>query len=286
MAAPDLDLEPNLHRASATNRLIECVWKPGSKRNKIFVDSGRRLMEVRYVPKRKILPPATILSMPRFARAIAVGFPHHVTRRGTDRERVFFTNSDREVYLELLRSSARQASLRILAYCLMPNHVHLVAVPDESDSLAAALRRAHGRYANYLNARRGRTGHLWQNRFYSCALAATHLSHALRYVERNPTRAGLAEIVEQYPWSSAAAHLTGRDPREILDMSFWQDRGGAEDWRSLLATPEELLAVRLLQRGTFTGRPIGNADFIDQLETRSERKLRPRQGVRAHAAAA
>jgi putative transposase len=224
--------------------------------------------------------------MPRFARAIAVGFPHHVTQRGTDRECVFLTNADREVYLALLRSSASRASLRILAYCLMPNHVHLVAVPDEPDSLSVALRRAHGRYANYLNARRGRTGHLWQNRYYSCALDGAHLPHALRYVERNPLRASLAEHADQYPWSSAAAHLTGHDPRNILDMGFWRDQGGAEDWRSLLATPEELLAIRLLQRGTFTGRPVGSAGFIDQLEAQMERTLRPHQGVRARAAAA
>jgi putative transposase len=224
--------------------------------------------------------------MPRFARAIAVGFPHHVTQRGTDRDCVFFTKSDREVYLDLLRTSADHASLRILAYCLMPNHIHLVAVPDEPDSLGVALRRTHGRYANYLNARRGRTGHLWQNRYYSCALDPSHLSHALRYVEHNPVRARLAERVDQYVWSSAAAHLTGHDSRNILDMSFWQDRGGTEDWRSLLATPEELLAVRLLQRGTFTGRPVGSVEFIDHLEAQLERTLRPHQGVRSRAVAA
>jgi putative transposase len=168
----------------------------------------------------------------------------------------------------------------------MPNHIHLVAIPDEPDSLSVVLRRTHGRYANYLNARRGRTGHLWQNRFYSCALDRAHLSVALRYVERNPVRAGFAGPVEQYPWSSAAAHLSGHDPRKILDMSFWQDRGAAEDWRSLLATPEEILAVRLLQRATFTGRPVGSAGFIDQLETQLGRILRPHQGVQARAAAA
>lgn len=233
---------------------------------------------------RRIRHPSTISSMPRLARAIAVGFPHHITQRGTDRQQVFFTHADREVYLELLRTSASQAQLRILAYCLMPNHIHLVAIPDEPDSLSVALRRTHGRYANYLNVRRGRTGHLWQNRFHSCALDGAHLALALRYVERNPVRAGLAAQVEEYPWSSAAAHLAGHDPRNILDMAFWQDRGGAEDWRSLLAAPEELLAIRLLQRGTFTGRPVGNANFVNRLETQLDRKLRPRQGIRAAAA--
>ncbi len=224
--------------------------------------------------------------MARFARAIAVGVPHHITQRGTDRECVFFTQADREVYLDWLRSSARQASLRILAYCLMPNHIHLVAVPDEPTSLADALRRAHGRYATYLNARRGRTGHLWQNRYYSCALDSAHLSVALRYVERNPVRAGLAERVEQYPWSSAAAHLTGRDPRNILDMCFWQDSGTVEGWQSLLAAPEELSSIRALQRGTFTGRPVGSEGFVDQLEIQLERTLRPHQGLRARLAVA
>ena len=224
--------------------------------------------------------------MPRFARAIAVGSPHHITQRGTDRQPVFFTHADREVYLDWLRTSARQANLRILGYCLMPNHVHLIAIPEESDSLGVALRRAHGRYATYLNARRGRTGHLWQNRFYSCALDSAHLAVALRYVERNPVRAGLAQQVEQYPWSSASVHLTGHDPRGILDMSFWQDQGAADDWRSVLAAPEDLSAVRALQRATFTGRPIGNEGFIDQLEVQLERQLRPHQGVRARAAAA
>jgi putative transposase len=224
--------------------------------------------------------------MSRFARAVAVGFPHHITQRGTDRDCVFFTNADRDIYLDLLRTSAGQSSLRILAYCLMPNHIHLVAVPDEQDSLAVALRRTHGRYANYLNARRGRTGHLWQNRFYSCPLDGDHLSVALRYVERNPIRAGLAESADLYRWSSASAHLTGHDPRNILNMQFWQDRGAAEDWRSLLATPEELLAVRRLQRATFTGRPVGSTGFITQLEIQLARTMRPHQGVRASVVAA
>lgn len=217
--------------------------------------------------------------MPRFARAVAVGVAHHVTQRGTDHQRVFFTNGDREVYLDWLRTSADQARLRILAYCLMPNHVHLVAIPEEADSLAVALRRAHGRYAMYLNARRGRTGHLWQNRFYSCALDRDHLTMALRYVERNPVRAGLVERADQYPWSSTAAHLSGYDPRKLLDMRFWLDR--APGWYGELGSPEDLVSVRALQRGTFSGRPVGSLEFIEQIEGSLNRVLRRRRGVRA-----
>ena len=113
--------------------------------------------------------------MPRFARAVAVGGAHHITQRGVDRQRVFLTDSDRRTYLDCLANPAAEARLRILAYCLMGNHIHLVAVPEEPLSLAVALRRTHSRYATYFNARRGRVGHFWQNRFHSCPLDERHL---------------------------------------------------------------------------------------------------------------
>lgn len=217
--------------------------------------------------------------MARLPRVVAINAPHHVTQRGTDGQRVFYTDADREVYLSLLQTSAEQARMGIAAYCLMTNHVHLVVVPEESDSLAVALRRTSGRYAWYLNTRRGRTGHLWQNRFFSCALDARHARVAVRYVERNPVRAGLADQAGAYRWSSAPAHLAGENPRGLLDMTLWQEQGGREGWRRLLASPEELLEIRLLQRGTFTGRPIGSDDFIERLEEQTQRHLRPHQGV-------
>ena len=95
----------------------------------------------------------------------------------------------------------------------MTNPVHLVVVPEREDSLAVLFRRVHGRYAQYLNARRQRSGHLWQNRFFSCPLSSRHLSTALRYVERNPLRAGLASQPGEYEWSSTRAHPMGQDPQ-------------------------------------------------------------------------
>lgn len=155
-----------------------------------------------------------------------------------------------------------------------------VAIPDEPHSLAVALRRTHGRYALYLNARRNRTGHLWQNRFYSCPLDQRHLWIALRYVERNPVRANLVERPEQWQWSSAAAHLgTARTP-EFLDWDFHDEAGGPERWAGLLAEPEELIDIRALQRGTFTGRPVGEPDFVARLEWQLGRRLASHQGQR------
>src|SRR5271170_3258692 len=218
--------------------------------------------------------------MPRFARAVAIGLAHHITQRGIDRQRVFFTDADRRTYLECLATYSAQARARILAYCLMDNHIHLVAVPDEPHSLAVALRRAHGRYALYLNTRRNRTGHLWQNRFYSCPLDQRHLWVALRYVERNPVRANLVARPEEYAWSSAAAHLGAARSPQFLDGDFPKEAGGTERWAGLLAEPEELVATRALQRGTFTGRPVGEPDFVARLEEQLGRPLAPRQGQR------
>jgi putative transposase len=218
--------------------------------------------------------------MARFARAVAVGSAHHITQRGVDRQRVFHTDSDRRTYLGLLTVASAQAHLQVLAYCLMNNHVHLIAVPEEPTSMAVALRSTHGRYAAYLNARRARSGHLWQNRFFSCALGETHLRAALRYVERNPVRAQLARQPQDYPWSSAAAHLGLCPMPALLHPSLVMVFGGFEDWRALLAEPEELTAIRSLQRCTFSGRPFGNQSFVESLEQRLDRKLLPRQGAR------
>ena len=176
---------------------------------------------------RKIHEIEHSFAMPRNARCVLQGIPYHVTERGTDRQKVFFLNSDRELYLRLLSRNLAGARVRLLAYALMTNHVHAVVVPERADSLALLFRRVHGRYAQYINTRRGRSGHLWQGRFYSCPLDGAHLATALRYVEENPCRAGLARQPEQYRWSSAAVHLGLRgDPYHCVDLEYWNRAGG------------------------------------------------------------
>ena len=153
------------------------------------------------------------------------GRPYHVTQRETNRQRVFFCPTDYKMYLSLVREQL------VDSCCLMTNHVHLVVVPGRADSLAVLFRRAHGRYAQYLNTRRHRTGHLWQQRFFSCPLSERHCWVALRYVEQNPCRACLVKTPEQYQWSSAAAHLHAVGDRSgLLDMEFWERSGGSQTW--------------------------------------------------------
>jgi putative transposase len=203
--------------------------------------------------------------MPRSARFVAPGVAHHITQRGVDRSTVFHSRADRLTYLRLLREQSGLSLMPILAYCLMSNHIHIIAVPPGGDVLAEVMRRVHGRYAQYLNARRGRCGHLWQNRFNSCALGVTHLKAALRYVEMNPVRAGIVETARSYEWSSAEAHLSGQDPWRIADMRFWKDVGGADLWRQILDDPEEEAQTKALRRATHAGQPFGNDELVEEM---------------------
>ena len=214
--------------------------------------------------------------MPRNRRCVLPGIAYHVTQRGVNRCEVFFTQADRETYLRLLAANQNEAGVRVLGWCLMTNHVHWVVVPDRADSLAVLFRRVHGRYAQYLNARRHRTGHLWQNRYFSCAVAAEREQIALRYVEGNPVRAALVEAPEAYRWSSAAAHLSGPAAERIplLDWVYWRARGAAAGWRELLACPEQVRQSQQLRRATYAGAPLGSPEFVEEMERRFGRQWR------------
>jgi putative transposase len=131
------------------------------------------------------------MAVPRTARVVVAAAPRHVTQRGNNRQQTFFSDAQRRRYLTLLGQYSRLHELRILGYCLMPNHVHLIAAPGREDALAKAVGRADNAYSRYLNKLRGRSGHLWQNRFYSMPMERDHVVRALRYVDMNPVRARL-----------------------------------------------------------------------------------------------
>ena len=212
------------------------------------------------------------------ARVVAVGAPHHVTQRGNNRQQVFFSDLDRRFYMTLVRHYAERHGVRVLGWCLMTNHVHLVGIPEHESSLARALGRAHYEYTIYLNRRRKRSGHLWQNRFFSTPLDRDHARVALRYVDLNPVRAGLAERAVAYEWSSAVAHVEGRDGWGLLDGAQWRKIDRAGDWAEAIRDPvmeaDELVRLR---RATRTGRPLGSEVFIQKLETQLQRPLRRRK---------
>src|SRR6202007_1096038 len=149
--------------------------------------------------------------MTRLARVVVPGLPHHVTQRGNGRARTFFGDDDYVLYRDLLAKHCRAADVAVWAWCLMPNHVHLILVPSDADGLRRALAAVHRRYAGIVHARRKRTGHFWQGRFGSVVMDEAHLAAAVRYVSLNPVRARLAARAPDWRWSRVRAHLYGRD---------------------------------------------------------------------------
>lgn len=173
--------------------------------------------------------------MSRRARIVLAGVPHHVTQRGNHRQQVFFDDAGRLAYLDWLRLYAAEEAVSLLAYCLMPNHIHLVAVPARPDSLHRSLKSLHGRYAHRVNRERAWAGHLWQGRFSSTPMDESHLWAAVRYVELNPVRAGLVALAQHYRWSSAAAHCGLRQDPVLSADARWQPQVEAVgDWSAWL----------------------------------------------------
>jgi REP-associated tyrosine transposase len=226
--------------------------------------------------------------MARLARVVAVGEPHHLTQRGNNRQTTFLDDHDRRTYCQLLAEHAKRAGIRVLGYCLMTNHVHLVAIPERADSFARGLGRAHYLYTRALHERWGGSGHLWQNRFFSCPLDRDHLWTALRYVDLNPLRAGLVEEATAYEWSSARSHAERQDPLGLLDGGLWGELCGRQDWREMLGPTrmEEADAVAALRQATMTGRPLGGESFVKRLEGMFARKLKPKRTGRPKKATA
>jgi putative transposase len=222
--------------------------------------------------------------MPRVARIVVPGTAHHVTQRGNNRQDVFFTDDDRRFYLKTLREQSQRFGLSVRGWCLMTNHVHLVVVPAEPDSLASAVGRTHWLYTQYVNRLHGRGGHLWQNRFFSCPLDGEHEEAAIRYAERNPARARLVRLPWKYRWSSAAAHcgLAGRSADEsglLHDLAAWRRRYPGSRWSKILQSPEDQAMLTRLRRRTYNGRPLGTDRFIARLESLLNRRLRdPKMG--------
>ena len=213
--------------------------------------------------------------MPRRPRVVVPGVAHHITQRGNNRQPVFCSSDDRRLYLDLLRHHATRSGSHLVGYCLMTNHIHLVAVPEREDSLARTLGRVHSEYALTLNHAQSRSGHLWQNRFFSCPLDESHLISALRYTDLNPVRAGLAASPWDWPWSSARAHIAPVAQDTVLDCG-WAGYCGCWDygeWKDLLlaAMPDdESGAVR---QATRTGEPLGSREFLTRLERQTGRRL-------------
>jgi len=210
--------------------------------------------------------------MARIARVVAPGIPHHLTQRGNRRQPTFFEPDDYRAYRGLLEEWCRHWQVEVWAYCLMPNHVHLIAVPSTEDGLRRAIGEAHRRYTRRVNFREGWRGHLWQGRFASYPLDEPYLLAAARYIEQNPVKAGLAARPWEYPWSSAAAHVAGEDDGLVTVAPLLAMVG---PWMDFLAPEPAEAEVTLFRRHERSGRPLGREPFVGAMEARFARPLRP-----------
>jgi len=211
--------------------------------------------------------------MARLARVVVPGFPHHVTQRGNRRQPTFFCDGDYEIYLDLMAQWCGAWGVEVWAYCLMPNHVHMIVVPESEEALCRAIGEAHRRYTRHVNFREGWRGHLWQGRFSSFVMEEAYLRSAVRYVEMNPARARLVREPGRYRWSSAKAHLTGQDDGLVKVKPLLQRYG---DWRKVLGkevgTDETSMVLRSHER---TGRVLGAEGFVAKVARLVGREVRP-----------
>ncbi|HPL63310.1 MAG TPA: transposase [Syntrophales bacterium] len=212
--------------------------------------------------------------MPRIARAVAVNYPHHVTQRGNNRGAVFFDEKDKAFYLKTLRLYSDKLNVQIRAYCLMPNHVHVLAVPLDTDSLSQCMGRTSMLYTQYVNRKYKRSGRLWQNRFFSTIIEAeTYLWSVMRYIERNPVKAGMVTDPEGYKWSSCKANMRGKNDL-LVRGGEWLDIGGRAAYRKFVMLHDSGMEQRI-RRATSTGRPLGSVGFVINIESKLLRRLMP-----------
>lgn len=205
--------------------------------------------------------------------------PYHITQRGNRREQVFFDDFDRQAYLDDLCHYSGRHSLQVLAYCLMDNHVHLVAVPGTIAALHHTLQPVHLLHAQRVNRGKNWCGHLWQDRFYSSALDERHLWTAIRYVELNPVCAGMIGRAEQYRWSSAAAHCGIRGDAVLSKDPDWcRQLRGVGNWTGWLEEAIDPEIQASLRENTRKGLPSGSKEFVRIIERQTGRTLtrRPR----------
>jgi putative transposase len=208
-----------------------------------------------------------------------------VTQRGNRRQPIFFSDDDRATYKELISHYCGKFGTRCLAWCLMDNHVHLILVPATADGLRATIAGAHTVYSQRINTAQQTSGHLFQGRFASYPMDDAHLFVAARYVENNPVKAGMVMRAEDWPWSSARAHITGRPDglTDIVSLGEW-----IANWRAMLERGLEAAdESEAVEQASRSGLPLGGSHWRERLAIEIGRRLtplkpgpRPREGIK------
>jgi len=210
--------------------------------------------------------------MPRIARIIGVGYPHHVVQRGNNREKVFLDRGDYERYLSFLSKYSEEKEVAVLTYCLMPNHIHLLIRPAEVEALPKMMQGITLCYSKYFNGENGRTGRLWECRYHSTVVDGdSYLWIVSKYIENNPVRAGIVKRPEDYPYSSAKAHVLGRKDPLLKEPLF--DQTQLNEYRSFIRSGEDKKIIEEIRKQTRLGKPLGDGEFLKTLSENLGRSL-------------
>jgi putative transposase len=199
--------------------------------------------------------------MPRIARIVGAGYPHHIVQRGNNREKVFFDQDDYEKYLSFLARYSEKRNASILAYCLMPNHIHLLIRPSDESAPAKMMQGVTLCYTQYFNRKNNRTGRLWECRYHSTIVdEERYLWAVCKYIENNPVRAGLVGKPEDYPYSSGKAHLLGKSNPVLTEELF--DERDSKEYQRLMKLKDDKRTLDDIRKHTRLGRPLGEGEFL------------------------
>ena len=217
--------------------------------------------------------------MARLPRLTLPGYPHHVIQRGNNRQPIFTSTADYRTLLRLLDENSKKFDVAVHAYVLMSNHFHLLATPETADGLPQMMQAVGRSYVRYFNDLQGRSGTLWEGRYRSTLIQTDrYLLTCMAYIDLNPVRAGLAADPKDYPWSSYG-HYSGLRTDKLIaphplfwslgNTPFSREAAYAEMVRAGISTDQQAL----LTQSVLSGWALGEANFVADLQKRTERRV-------------
>ena len=211
--------------------------------------------------------------MPRIARIVLPGHPHHIVQRGHNRQKVFAHEDDFARYLDDLQELKDVFDVKVFAFCLMTNHVHLQLAPSCAEGLGKLMKALAARMTRYRNKLEGRSGTLWESRYKSSVVQWDgYLLACSRYIELNPVRAGMVERVEDYRWSSFGLRFTTNAQDDWLDVHSCYEAlgltqlGRQQAYRAFFEAPAADGELRLIRDAVQRGQLTGGRQLIDEVE--------------------
>lgn len=212
--------------------------------------------------------------MARQARIVIPNTPHHIMQRGINGAPVFFKKEHFQSYLTLLEEHFQKSDIDLLGYCLLPNQIHLIVLPQEEKTLARIIGEIHRLYTKRVNEEQNREGPLFQNRFFSYACDEQNSLRAARFVETLPITAKITDSPEKYLWSSAKYRIKMLDHPILKPFRSFHS---LHNWKDYLDRPMDPVELKSIQTHLQTGRPRGSDIFLDNIEEKIGRPVRPQK---------